>query len=123
MHPEAAAQALERLIPDLVQQLQRRHLGARRLSLIGFRVDGSTAVASVATAIPSREPKHIQRLLVERAHHQRVPRRQHDLARRFVHAQHRGERFGVRHLLDEDGDVHGYTTVTSLGTMPSKCLR
>ena len=40
-HPEAAAQALERLIPDSSSSLQRRHLGARRLSLIGFRVDGS----------------------------------------------------------------------------------
>jgi protein ImuB len=62
-HPEAPSQALERLIPDLVQQLQRRHLGARRLTLIGFRVDGSTAMASVATSIPSREPKHLQRLI------------------------------------------------------------
>ena len=66
-HPEAPSQALERLIPDLVRQLQQRHLGARRLSLLGFRVDGSTAVASVATAIPSREPKHLQRLLSDKA--------------------------------------------------------
>ena len=66
-HPEAPSQALERLIPDLVCQLQQRHLGARRLALIGFRVDGSTAVASVATAIPSREPKHLQRLLSDKA--------------------------------------------------------
>ena len=66
-HPEAAAQALERLIPDLVQQLQRRHLGARRLALIGFRVDGSSGVASVATSIPSREPKHLQRLIADKA--------------------------------------------------------
>jgi protein ImuB len=66
-HPEAPSQALERLIPDLVRQLQQRHLGARRLALIGFRVDGSTAVASVATAIPSREPKHLQRLLSDKA--------------------------------------------------------
>jgi protein ImuB len=62
-HPEAATQALERLIPALVRQLQQRHLGARRLSLIGYRVDGSTAVASVTTTIASREPKHLQRLL------------------------------------------------------------
>ena len=62
-HPEAAGQALERLIPGLVRELQERHLGARRLSLIGYRVDGSVAVASVATTIPSREPKHLQRLL------------------------------------------------------------
>jgi protein ImuB len=66
-HPEAAAQALERLIPALVRELQQRHLGARRLSLTGYRVDGSTAVASVATAIPSREPKHLQRLLADKA--------------------------------------------------------
>ena len=66
-HPEAAAQALERLIPMLVRQLQERHLGARRLSLTGFRVDGSVAAASVATAIASREPKHLQRLLAGKA--------------------------------------------------------
>jgi len=66
-HPEAGAQALERLIPDLVRQLQERHLGARRLSLTGYRVDGSTAVASVATTIASREPKHLSRLLADKA--------------------------------------------------------
>jgi len=62
-HPEAPSQALERLIPELVRQLQERRLGARRLSLAGYRVDGSVGTASVATAIPSREPKHLQRLL------------------------------------------------------------
>jgi protein ImuB len=66
-HPEAPSQALERLIPALVEQLQQRHLGARRLSLTGYRVDGSVAIASVATAIPSREPKHLQRLLIDKA--------------------------------------------------------
>ena len=66
-HPEAAPQALERLIPELVRQLQERHLGARRLTLAGYRVDGSTAVASVATTIASREPKHLQRLLADKA--------------------------------------------------------
>jgi protein ImuB len=66
-HPEAASQALERLIPDLVRQLQEQHLGARRLALHGFRVDGSVATASVATAIASREPKHLQRLLADKA--------------------------------------------------------
>jgi protein ImuB len=66
-HPEAASQALERLIPPLVHQLQERHLGARRLSLAGYRVDGSVAMASVATAIASREPQHLQRLLADKA--------------------------------------------------------
>ena len=66
-HPEAPVQALERLMPGLVHQLQERQLGARRLSLSGYRVDGSVAVASVATAIPSREPKHLARLLADKA--------------------------------------------------------
>ena len=66
-HAEAAPQALERLVPDLVRQLQEHHLGARRLSLHGFRVDGSVATATVATAIVSREPKHLQRLLADKA--------------------------------------------------------
>ena len=66
-HPEAASQALERLIPALVSELERRRLGARRLSLTGYRIDGSVAVASVATTIPSREPKHLNRLLADKA--------------------------------------------------------
>lgn len=66
-HHEAASQALERLVPDLVGQLQRRQLGARRLSLSGYRVDGSVALASVATTIASREPGHLQRLLADKA--------------------------------------------------------
>ena len=66
-HPEAASQALERLIPELVRRLQERNLGVRRLSLSGFRVDGSVGQASVATAIPSREAKHLARLLADKA--------------------------------------------------------
>lgn len=66
-HLEAPAQALDRLIPLLVRELEQRRLGARWLSLIGYRVDGSMAQASVATAIPSREPKHLQRLLADKA--------------------------------------------------------
>jgi protein ImuB len=66
-HPEAAAQALERLIPGLVRQLEERHFGARRLTLTGFRVDGSIALACVTTTIPSRDPKHLQRLLIDKA--------------------------------------------------------
>jgi protein ImuB len=66
-HGEAAPQALDRLIPKLVAELEERRLGARRLSLHGFRVDGSVASASVATTIPSREPKHLSRLLSDKA--------------------------------------------------------
>src|SRR5947209_8769950 len=65
-HPEAASQALDRLIPVLVRELELRRVGARRLALTGYRVDGSVAVASVATTIPSREPKHLHRLLADK---------------------------------------------------------
>ncbi|MEO7277800.1 MAG: DUF6504 family protein [Sphingomicrobium sp.] len=64
---EAASQALARLIPELVHKLEQQGLGARRLSLTGFRVDGSVATATVATAIPSREPGHLARLLGDKA--------------------------------------------------------
>lgn len=67
IHVEAAPQALERLIRKLVAELEERHLGARGLSLHGFRVDGSVATVSVATAIASREPKHLARLLADKA--------------------------------------------------------
>jgi len=67
MHPEAPAQALERLIPRLACELEGRRLGARRLMFSGYRVDGSVAVAAVATAIPSREPNHLRRLLGDKA--------------------------------------------------------
>ena len=66
-YDEAPSQALEWLIPKLVRQLEERRLGARWLSLTGFRVDGSVALANVATAIPSRDPKHLQRLLADKA--------------------------------------------------------
>lgn len=67
VHAEAGSRALERLIPRLVAELEARQLGARRLALSGYRVDGSVAVASVAAAIASREGAHLQRLLAEKA--------------------------------------------------------
>ena len=66
-HHEAAPQALDLLVPKLVKELEQRKLGARQLALCGFRVDGSVALASVATAIPSREPGHLRRLLEDKA--------------------------------------------------------
>ena len=66
-HVGTAAQALERLIPGLVAELEQRRLGARQLALTGFRVDGSTATADVATSIASREPNHLHRLLADKA--------------------------------------------------------
>jgi protein ImuB len=67
MHPEAACQALELLAPMLAAELQTRRLGARRLVLAGYRVDGEVAVALAGCALPSRDAAHLQRLLAEKA--------------------------------------------------------
>ena len=64
--PSAAAQALALLMPDLTRQLEARRLGARRLVLAGYRVDGEIAVVAAACAIPTREPKHLLRLLADK---------------------------------------------------------
>ena len=64
--PSAAAQALALLVPDLAGQLAARRLGARRLVLAGYRVDGEVEVAAAACAIATREPKHLQRLLADK---------------------------------------------------------
>ena len=65
--PLAGTQALELLVPELVRQLEERRLGARRLALTGYRVDATIAQASVATALASRDPAHLQRLLADKA--------------------------------------------------------
>jgi len=64
--PSAAAQALTLLVPDLVRQLTARRLGARRLVLAGYRVDGEVEVAAAACAIATRDPKHLLRLLADK---------------------------------------------------------
>ena len=64
--PSAARQALDLLVPRLVAILGARRLGVRRLVLCGYRVDGEVAMASAATALPTREAKHLRRLLVDK---------------------------------------------------------
>lgn len=64
--PSAARQALVLLVPDLVRQLEGRRLGARRLVLAGYRVDGEVEAAAAACAIATREPKHLTRLLADK---------------------------------------------------------
>jgi protein ImuB len=63
LHPEAPAEALRLLVPRLASELEARRLGARVLALTAYRVDGTMTEVQVATSIPSREPKHLQRLL------------------------------------------------------------
>jgi protein ImuB len=65
--PSAGERALDILVPRLVRALESRRLGARRLTLAGYRVDGSIAAASAGTSIATRDPGHIRRLLAEKA--------------------------------------------------------
>ncbi|MEO7602842.1 MAG: DNA polymerase Y family protein [Sphingomicrobium sp.] len=67
VHPEAGPQALDLLVPRLIAELEARKLGARQLSLTGYRVDGGVETASVATSIPTREPGHLKRLLGDKS--------------------------------------------------------
>ena len=64
--PSAAAQALDLLTPKLVEQLMARRLGVRRIVLCGYRVDGEVTMVAAATALPTREAKHLRRLLADR---------------------------------------------------------
>ncbi len=64
--PSAARQALDLLVPKLVAILAARRLGVRRLLLCGYRVDGEVAMAAAATALPSRDARHLQRLLADK---------------------------------------------------------
>ena len=53
----------EALAARLCEALERDGMGARRLRLIGFRVDGRTTTLEVALARPSRMAKHLIRLM------------------------------------------------------------
>ena len=66
VHPEAAAQALALLVPRLVAQLEARKLGARRLVLAGYRVDGEVEVAGAGCALATRDAGHLRRLLADK---------------------------------------------------------
>ena len=57
---------LPRLMRALCVQLTQAGQGARRLSLIGFRVDGRTTVLEAGLSAPSTAPDHLVRLLREK---------------------------------------------------------
>ena len=64
--PEALAVAMGGLLQPLCRRLANERLGARRLVLTLYRVDGSSAAVAIGTARPSRDPRHLLRLLAER---------------------------------------------------------
>ncbi len=63
--PEAIAAAMEELLLALCRHLGTEQVGARRLVLTLYRVDGETAEVAVGTARPSRDPRHLQSLFAE----------------------------------------------------------
>ena len=64
--PAVLPSALARLADPLVRELGRRRLGARRIAFHGFRVDGEVGEAEAETALPTRDPAHIVRLLADK---------------------------------------------------------
>jgi protein ImuB len=65
--PTAGGRALDLLVPDLARQLETRRLGARRLVLAGYRVDGEVMAAEAACALATRDERHLVRLLKDKA--------------------------------------------------------
>lgn len=63
---EAVAARAEALVRDLCAALERDGMGARRVAVAGFRVDGRVTVLEAALGTASRRPEHILRLLRER---------------------------------------------------------
>jgi protein ImuB len=68
--PIGAAETIARYIGKLVLRvradLETRGLGARRLDLLCFRVDAGVAAIRVGTSAPTRDARHLTRLLCDR---------------------------------------------------------
>ena len=63
---EDVAAGLGRLLPPLMRRLERQQLGARRLELSLFHVDGGVSRAAVGSSRPSRDAAHLEQLFGER---------------------------------------------------------
>ena len=64
--PEALRVAVDRLAEAVCAGLVQAGLGARRLDLVFEQVDDMAQVVRIGTARPSRDPRHLARLLGER---------------------------------------------------------
>jgi protein ImuB len=63
---EALDAVLEVLLGQLCRQLAEAGKGARRLLLLGFRVDGTMQALHIGTGLPARDPRHFARLFQPR---------------------------------------------------------
>jgi protein ImuB len=64
--PESLARASELLLGKLLSELETQELGARRLGLVAHRLDDEAPGLIIGTARPSRDQKHLQRLIAEK---------------------------------------------------------
>lgn len=63
--PEDVAEAVRRLLERLCMQLGTEDLGLRRLEITVFRVDATSRTIAIGTSRPTRDAKHLFRLLSE----------------------------------------------------------
>ena len=63
---EGIAEALRRLLRRLCRQFDAEQVGARRLELALYRVDGTVQRTGIGTSRPNREPQALERLFAER---------------------------------------------------------
>ncbi len=66
MAAEAIAASTQKLLDTLCRQLAEEDAGARKLTLSLYRVDGRVEEATIGTAMPSRDPRHLLHLFRER---------------------------------------------------------
>lgn len=64
--PEDLVRISRRLVEELCRGLAAEGAGARRLELACYRVDGAVERVAIGTARPSRDPRHLARLLEEK---------------------------------------------------------
>ena len=63
---DALSVAVQHLVGPLCKQMERTGLGARRLDLLFERVDGGVQAVRIGTGRPSRDVRHLSRMLDER---------------------------------------------------------
>lgn len=64
--PQDLQRVIALLCKDLVLELERRGVGARRLDLVFMRVDNIAQAVRIGTSRPNRNPVHLAKLLGER---------------------------------------------------------
>ncbi len=62
----AIDRAVDALLEELCRTLRESGQGARRLSLLAFRVDGDVQEVAIGVGTASRDPAHLRRLFAER---------------------------------------------------------